>query len=595
MEFWFCEKCGKRVVADDLKGGAGRDADGKVFCAACAAAAPPPRAGATPAGGTIRNSGSLKTMQAAERAAPAPTPATAVRKSDTATVRAPARGETSRLHAHDRASQQRMSPAQAESDMPMFAMGGAAAVLIIGGLVFAFSGSSKPTPLETAAHETPKSRPPTPDPVPVAVPAQTNSAAVRPASASVGTATATTAPVSPAPLPPPAPARVEIVSEESKASDAFAILEKKIPDIDGNDKKAAALDEFIGKYSEAIVTARARRLKSSILNPEPVKPVQPTPSPPAFAPGENAATAMQRASEKVKQGDYAGAVAEYDRLIGANDKVFAFFQNRADAKRQLGDFEGVLADADKALALNDANLPGWLLRAIACTALKRDEDVRTSLDKAAALSGMDAQTLSKRLAAEFQRARNIGAGKAFESKAPASGEDFMARGAYYLALNKRAQALSDFNEALKRDATLGPSKGLFMQLAAMAREDKNFAGALQYLKQWAESKPETALALNAYAWELLTCADEKLIDARAALPFAEKAVELSKNKDPAILDTLALAYFKNKRIGTAISTEQKAIELLPAGTTPDARKEYDKRLADFKAADATPSNPIERQ
>ena len=90
--------------------------------------------------------------------------------------------------------------------------------------------------------------------------------------------------------------------------------------------------------------------------------------------------------------------------------------------------------------------------------------------------------------------------------------------------------------------------------------------------------------MNAYAWELLTTPDEKLIDAKAALPVAEKAVELTQHADSAILDTLALAYFKNHQGSDAVATQQKAFDVLPQNTTASVRNDYEKRLSQYKAA-----------
>ena len=70
--------------------------------------------------------------------------------------------------------------------------------------------------------------------------------------------------------------------------------------------------------------------------------------------------------------------------------------------------------------------------------------------------------------------------------------------------------------------------------------------------------------LNLYAWNLLTCEAEDLRDPKAALDYAKKAVELSEEKQPAILDTLARALFLNGKLPEAIQVQEKALSLLPA-------------------------------
>ncbi|MGD0089819.1 MAG: protein kinase [Planctomycetota bacterium] len=107
------------------------------------------------------------------------------------------------------------------------------------------------------------------------------------------------------------------------------------------------------------------------------------------------------------------------------------------------------------------------------------------------------------------------------------------------------------------------------------------AGVVQLWRTCAAANPDSAEALNGCAWELLTSSDEKLRDAKAALPLAQKAAELTKHENCNILDTLALALFRNGRKEEAIETEKKAIALLPANTPPDTRREFEKNLEEF--------------
>ncbi|MHC4090081.1 MAG: tetratricopeptide repeat protein [Planctomycetota bacterium] len=74
----------------------------------------------------------------------------------------------------------------------------------------------------------------------------------------------------------------------------------------------------------------------------------------------------------------------------------------------------------------------------------------------------------------------------------------------------------------------------------------------------------TARDLNTYAWLLLACRPTDLRKPDAALPVAEKAVQLSGGGEPAYLDTLARAYQMTGDNERAIETQQKAIEALPS-------------------------------
>jgi tetratricopeptide (TPR) repeat protein len=103
-------------------------------------------------------------------------------------------------------------------------------------------------------------------------------------------------------------------------------------------------------------------------------------------------------------------------------------------------------------------------------------------------------------------------------------------------------------------------------------------------------------AQNDAAWFLLTASDVSLRDPVEALGYAEKAVvgsqEADGKRNPAYLDTLAEAYYANRRVNEALQTEQEAIkidqEMLSSikadeGLSP-YHNEYKARLAKYQRA-----------
>jgi tetratricopeptide (TPR) repeat protein len=119
--------------------------------------------------------------------------------------------------------------------------------------------------------------------------------------------------------------------------------------------------------------------------------------------------------------------------------------------------------------------------------------------------------------------------------------------------------------------------------------------ALALRKEAAEREQATPEELNDCAWSLLTCEPADLRDAKTALGYAERAARLTGEKDPAILDTLALARFHAGQVREAIETQEKAIGLLPpAGPDDPAREmraELEARLREFEAALTGPGRP----
>jgi tetratricopeptide (TPR) repeat protein len=100
------------------------------------------------------------------------------------------------------------------------------------------------------------------------------------------------------------------------------------------------------------------------------------------------------------------------------------------------------------------------------------------------------------------------------------------------------------------------------------------------LRRVAERPDANALALHAYAWELLTCEPAQLRDLEAALPVAKRAVELDGGTDANILDTLALAFQMTGDLDQAIETQRRAIARARAGG-PYNRAELEARLIDY--------------
>jgi tetratricopeptide (TPR) repeat protein len=103
---------------------------------------------------------------------------------------------------------------------------------------------------------------------------------------------------------------------------------------------------------------------------------------------------------------------------------------------------------------------------------------------------------------------------------------------------------------------------------------------LAHLRRAAERLDANALALHAYAWELLNCEPVDLRDPMAALPVAVRAVELDGQRDAGILETLALALLMTGDLDLAVETQRLAIARARAGGTFN-RAEMEGKLVDY--------------
>ncbi|MBN2514058.1 MAG: redoxin domain-containing protein [Sedimentisphaerales bacterium] len=129
-----------------------------------------------------------------------------------------------------------------------------------------------------------------------------------------------------------------------------------------------------------------------------------------------------------------------------------------------------------------------------------------------------------------------------------------------------------------------------------ALQRKVHASIMEYITGLRDGKPveqtrpiadkliETAPAdiLNQIAWFMLTELDEANRDYPTALKLAEKANNLTEGKEASLLDTYALALFKNGKIKEAVDAQTKAIEL--AENNIQMQDELKARLDEFKAA-----------
>ena len=97
---------------------------------------------------------------------------------------------------------------------------------------------------------------------------------------------------------------------------------------------------------------------------------------------------------------------------------------------------------------------------------------------------------------------------------------------------------------------------------------------------------DDAMALNQFAWGIVGYDEPQMKkpDYKIGLKVALAAVKASKNKDPLIMDTLAVAYYRTKKLDKAIEIQTKAVKLLETVPTDAASvKELKDRLKKFKA------------
>jgi hypothetical protein len=79
----------------------------------------------------------------------------------------------------------------------------------------------------------------------------------------------------------------------------------------------------------------------------------------------------------------------------------------------------------------------------------------------------------------------------------------------------------------------------------------------------------------------MRCPFADLCDVRRALELAEKAVGLTNRQSPYALDTLASAYYRNRRYEEAVETG-RAAQALAVNVSPAARKAIEENVRRFE-------------
>lgn len=128
---------------------------------------------------------------------------------------------------------------------------------------------------------------------------------------------------------------------------------------------------------------------------------------------------------------------------------------------------------------------------------------------------------------------------------PRNDKAYQYRGAAYWAKGEYDKAISDFNKAI-------------------------------------ELNSKNAKAYNGKAWILATCRDAEYRDGAKAVELAKRAVEISPEGN--FFDTLAAAYAEDGKFEDAITTQEKAIDLLKKEGQPKIMIDQGmKQLKSFKA------------
>ena len=166
---------------------------------------------------------------------------------------------------------------------------------------------------------------------------------------------------------------------------------------------------------------------------------------------------------------------------------------------------------------------------------------------------------------------------------------------YQLALEVNpdlAEAHNNLGSLLQQQGELEATINHFLQVVRIRPDDAKVhyrlgvllgqtgqtVDAIEHFGKAVVLEADWTMPMNGLAWVLATHPDRKLRDSGRAIRLAQRASELTENRDASILDTLAAAYAAANQFDQAVATAEAALGLIDDRASSDLETDLKKRL-----------------
>lgn len=311
--------------------------------------------------------------------------------------------------------------------------------------------------------------------------------------------------------------------------------------------------------------------------------------------GENEkATADLRAAVELQKDNHRalGALAEvmtnlkkYDEALKLCDEVIKLspketlgYNLRARVKVLKDDLKGGIADLNEALKIDGTDVASLLMRSGLLAADGKPEEARADVEKALRLRPDVPQAIlmKSRLAAQAGRFGEAISDIQLLLRSDPKNRDFRLQLAMYMQADKRPRrAIEILNTLIEDDPS---DADMFRTRGDALLSVNKHAEAIADYEAALKLDPEDTGVLNNLAWVLATSENKDLRDAKRSIELGTKACELTKFEKPHILSTLASGYAEKGDFETAIKWSNKAVELAEG----EVKEQLGKELESYK-------------
>ncbi len=275
---------------------------------------------------------------------------------------------------------------------------------------------------------------------------------------------------------------------------------------------------------------------------------------------------------------YDEALKYADKLVEQNPKVALGYNLRARIHVLKDDMDAALKDLNEAISIDKNDVASLLLRSRVLAAQDKTEEAKADVDQALKIRPDLPQAILIRslLAAERKKFGEAISDLQMLLRADPTNVEFRLQlASYYVADNRPRRAIEMLTNILADDDknadALRARGDAYLSVSKHADAIADYEAALKV-------DAEDTGVLNNFAWVLATSEDDKIRDAKKSLELAKKACELTEYKKPHILSTLASAYAESGDFEAAQKWSTKAVEL----SDPDIKEQLEKELDSYK-------------